>query len=101
MLLYRSASGWWVETAPGNGVSLPRDAADGLTTREDLFDHLQLVARGRTAEALPHEFLAPIEAQEVWAAGVTYYRSRAARMAEAETAGGGDFYDRVYSAERP
>jgi 2-dehydro-3-deoxy-D-arabinonate dehydratase len=45
--------------------------------------------------------LAPIEGQEVWAAGVTYYRSRGARMEESKDAGGGDFYDRVYSAERP
>lgn len=45
--------------------------------------------------------LAPIGSQEVWAAGVTYYRSRTARMEESETAGGGDFYDRVYSAARP
>jgi 2-dehydro-3-deoxy-D-arabinonate dehydratase len=45
--------------------------------------------------------LAPIDAQEVWAAGVTYYRSRTARMAESEVAGGGSFYDRVYSAARP
>ena len=44
---------------------------------------------------------APIGSQEVWAAGVTYYRSRSARMDESKTAGGGDFYDRVYSAERP
>ncbi len=45
--------------------------------------------------------LAPIGNQEVWASGVTYYRSRVARMQEAEEAGGGDFYDRVYDAERP
>jgi 2-dehydro-3-deoxy-D-arabinonate dehydratase len=45
--------------------------------------------------------LAPIGSQEVWASGVTYYRSRNARMEEAKTAGGGDFYDRVYTAERP
>ena len=44
---------------------------------------------------------APIESQEVWAAGVTYLRSRTARMEEAKEAGGGDFYDRVYDAERP
>lgn len=44
---------------------------------------------------------APIESQEVWAAGVTYFRSRTARMEEAKSAGGGDFYDRVYEAERP
>jgi 2-dehydro-3-deoxy-D-arabinonate dehydratase len=45
--------------------------------------------------------LAPIGSQEVWAAGVTYYRSRTARMEEAKDAGGGSFYDRVYAAPRP
>lgn len=44
---------------------------------------------------------APIGSQEVWAAGVTYLRSREARMEESKSAGGGDFYDRVYSADRP
>ena len=101
MLLYRTASAWWVQTAPGMGVPLPRNATDSLTTREDLLEYLETATRGGTPAALPCEFLAPIEAQEVWAAGVTYYRSRAARMAESESAGGGDFYDRVYSAERP
>lgn len=42
--------------------------------------------------------LAPIDRQEVWAAGVTYERSRAARMEEAHMP---DHYDRVYLAERP
>ena len=52
------------------------------------------------ADAQP---LAPIGSQEVWAAGVTYYRSRDARIedAEAHESGGGSFYDRVYTAERP
>ncbi len=48
-----------------------------------------------------HDLLAPIGEQEVWAAGVTYFRSRSARMEESKTAGGGSFYDRVYEAERP
>ncbi|MEM9018784.1 MAG: fumarylacetoacetate hydrolase family protein [Verrucomicrobiota bacterium] len=43
----------------------------------------------------------PIGTQEVWAAGVTYFRSRTARMEEAESAGGDVFYDIVYEAERP
>ena len=43
----------------------------------------------------------PIENQEVWAAGVTYTRSREARMEESQTDAGGDFYDKVYSAARP
>ena len=46
----------------------------------------------------PH-LLPPLDLQEVWAAGVTYERSRAARMEE--TKGAEDFYDKVYTAERP
>jgi len=49
----------------------------------------------------PLSLLAPVAGQEVWAAGVTYYRSRNARMDESKDAGGGSFYDRVYAAERP
>ncbi len=44
---------------------------------------------------------APIGTQEIWASGVTYKRSREARMEESKKAGGGSFYDRVYDAERP
>ena len=50
---------------------------------------------------LATEALAPIGSQEVWAAGVTYFRSRSARIEESKSAGGGDFYDRVYHAHRP
>lgn len=65
-----------------------------------------LTSLTRRLKALPDfrledEVLPPIGQQEVWAAGVTYIRSRAARMDEAKEAGGGDFYDRVYSAARP
>jgi 2-dehydro-3-deoxy-D-arabinonate dehydratase len=41
----------------------------------------------------------PMDSQEVWAAGVTYLRSKEARMEESE--GGGSFYDKVYTAARP
>ena len=44
---------------------------------------------------------APIESQEVWAAGVTYRRSREARKVESEQSGGDVFYDLVYEADRP
>jgi len=43
----------------------------------------------------------PSRARRVWAAGVTYFRSRSARIEESKDAGGGTFYDRVYAAERP
>jgi 2-dehydro-3-deoxy-D-arabinonate dehydratase len=44
---------------------------------------------------------APIQSQEIWAAGVTYLRSRDARMEESKDTGGGSFYDKVYDAVRP
>jgi 2-dehydro-3-deoxy-D-arabinonate dehydratase len=44
-------------------------------------------------------FLAPIDRQEVWAAGVTYKRSKVAR--EEESKGAAQFYDKVYTAPRP
>ncbi|QDT38670.1 fumarylacetoacetate hydrolase family protein [Stratiformator vulcanicus] len=43
--------------------------------------------------------LAPVNGQEVWAAGVTYKRSQTARMEESES--GASHYDRVYTADRP
>jgi 2-dehydro-3-deoxy-D-arabinonate dehydratase len=75
-----------------------------LINRDD--HELVLTSMTRRAGRIPHfspatEALAPIESQEVWAAGVTYYRSRTARLEEAKDAGGGDFYDRVYHAARP
>jgi len=76
---------------------------DALLSRDDLPEFLaEFVARGDSYGRFHEgEVLAPIEGQEVWAAGVTYYRSRGARMEESKDAGGGNFYDRVYSAERP
>ncbi len=47
------------------------------------------------------ELLPPIGSQEVWAAGVTYLRSRTARMEESSSSGGSSFYDLVYNAHRP
>lgn len=60
---------------------------------------------GAAEAALPDpetdSLLPPIGRQEIWAAGVTYFRSRSARMEEAEQAGGDVFYDLVYEADRP
>ena len=43
----------------------------------------------------------PIQSQEVWACGVTYYRSKVGRQEESKNTGGSDFYARVYEADRP
>ena len=74
---------------------------DEIVARENLIEHLHHLVDHATQIPAPVDLLPPIGSQEVWAAGVTYYRSRDARMEESKSAGGGDFYDRVYSAERP
>lgn len=53
--------------------------------------------QGKPSESRAH-WLAPLDLQEVWAAGVTYYRSREAREKESHNIG---MYDKVYDAERP
>ena len=104
MKLLRTSAGWVVETGGGR-FALPPGSTDGLTSREDLPEYLAAVVRDLASRSSPvardTDLLAPIHLQEVWAAGVTYFRSRTARMEESKTASGGDFYDRVYNAERP
>jgi 2-dehydro-3-deoxy-D-arabinonate dehydratase len=72
-------------------------------TREDLGSFLASACQSKkpTQAPLPQALLPPIGSQEVWAAGVTYYRSRNARMEESKNSGHNDFYDRVYHARRP
>ncbi len=79
-----------------------------FVNRKGLFNQVVADLKGlspmekKTAEALlANQLVAPIGTQEVWAAGVTYYRSRTARMEESEISGGATFYDKVYVAERP
>lgn len=52
-------------------------------------------------QAIHGHLLPPIGSQEVWAAGVTWLRSRDARMEESGDSGAADCYQRVYEAERP
>ncbi|MGB8481112.1 MAG: fumarylacetoacetate hydrolase family protein [Acidobacteriaceae bacterium] len=102
MKLYRTQRGAVLEQA-GLFHLVPAASWDELIVREDLRDHLGQLMQGAkpVGDAVSRDMLPPIGNQEVWAAGVTYYRSRNARMEESKTAGGGDFYDRVYHAERP
>jgi 2-dehydro-3-deoxy-D-arabinonate dehydratase len=102
MKLYRTAVAYFVED-DSQFYRGDDTAWDVLISRDDLAGFLKSSLGKFTpvpslAEA---EIQAPIGSQEVWAAGVTYYRSRNARMEESKSAGGGDFYDRVYTAARP
>jgi len=105
MKLYRTTKGVFVEHESRfyfvYAGSSP-DVWDMLVSDPGLPALVQDAIRtGAATEVDPSTFLAPIGSQEVWAAGVTYYRSRTARMEESKEAGGGSFYDRVYEAERP
>ena len=102
MKLYRTSLASFVEQ-DGIHYRVPLTSWDALVTHDDLHGYLlSVVSKGEPAEDFSSAKIeAPIGNQEVWAAGVTYYRSRSARMEESKTTGGGDFYDRVYSAERP
>ena len=102
MKLYRCRDRFIAEHA-GQFYEIPASSWDEIIAREALFAHLSrmISQTSQTQAPSPQEILAPIGSQEVWAAGVTYYRSRDARMEESKSAGGGDFYDRVYSAARP
>lgn len=103
MKIFSTKSGLCAEIASGHYYVLPTSF-----DLDRLFMHP--VPRDCLQSALPGAFsieppagppLPLVQSQEIWAAGVTYYRSRTARMEESNIAGGGSFYDRVYEADRP
>lgn len=80
------------------------EADDPVAEIERLKNRISPAGRWRSQDA-PRvalsevSLLSPVERQEVWAAGVTYLRSKTARMEESEFSA--NAYDRVYAAERP
>ncbi|WP_234735858.1 fumarylacetoacetate hydrolase family protein [Tellurirhabdus bombi] len=112
MKLYRTRKGIIVEHDPGQNSGseryyrAPSDDWDYLVNQDGLYEFLQREvlstrAADEYAEWIQTDLLAPIGQQEIWASGVTYLRSREARIEESKDAGGGDFYARVYDADRP
>jgi 2-dehydro-3-deoxy-D-arabinonate dehydratase len=107
MKLYKLAAGTLLET--DNEIFLgPELDWDQLLGREHLpqllkseAKHWESISSQKADELKSEGLLAPMGNQEIWAAGVTYYRSRTARMEESQDAGGADFYDKVYAADRP
>jgi 2-dehydro-3-deoxy-D-arabinonate dehydratase len=107
MKLYKTRSGI-VLNEQQRYYQLPTTNWDELVNQGNLFSELQMMLTSLEplADWTPVDLLAPIDQQEVWASGVTYLRSRDARMEESkkaggEAGGGSAFYDRVYDAERP
>ncbi len=79
---------------------------DALINRDDLYDFLFSVIQSlpscdEVAMLAGIKLQPPVGSQEIWAAGVTYLRSKEARMEESGKSGASVFYDKVYEAERP
>lgn len=102
-LLYRTALGP-VATSE-RGWLRPEQDWDELLADDELFATLEgCEAVSEADEAVVRAIaapLSPVSRQEVWAAGVTYLRSREARREESRASGGQGFYDHVYDAPRP
>lgn len=104
MLIYRTTQG--IIIAAQHAYYLLATNWDELIQQENPMLYLQAKLKGlsplaNAPKVLETDLLPPVVSQEIWAAGVTYYRSKEARMEESQAAGGGDFYDRVYQAQRP
>jgi 2-dehydro-3-deoxy-D-arabinonate dehydratase len=102
--LYRTSNGFCAEHDGQHFVCAFSSLAELMANdnAESFLEHaIRNAAAAEDPLQRPEQLLPPIDQQEVWAAGVTYFRSRAARMEESKSSGGGDFYDRVYTAERP
>ena len=104
MKIYKTLNGIVIER---NGDYYFKEGMDwdNFINTDPLVDYIESVLptfkRISKEEFVQLKILAPVSKQEIWAAGVTYLRSRDARMEESKDAGGGTFYDKVYLAERP
>ncbi|MBL7872981.1 MAG: fumarylacetoacetate hydrolase family protein [Cyclobacteriaceae bacterium] len=105
MHLYKTPEGALL-VAGTNSYLLNQDW-DQLINQSDLHQHLKSQAAPSSAvsetrkQELIKKATAPIGSQEVWASGVTYLKSRDARMEESKESGAADVYQKVYDAERP
>jgi 2-dehydro-3-deoxy-D-arabinonate dehydratase len=105
MKLYRTSQGNYL-FHEGKTYALSGTDWDELLNQKDLPVFLKTQCVERNTSPLREEDLvaiakAPLKSQEVWAAGVTYFRSKTARMEESKESGGSTFYDKIYDADRP
>jgi len=102
--LYHLQNGLLIESSAGFHL-LPGENWDTFVNDDRLYAKTREVASKTPAYPQANEVLKKVEitakSQEIWAAGVTWYRSKVGREEESKTAGGSDFYGRVYEADRP
>lgn len=106
MKLFRVKQGIVIEDNKSNFYFLQSVSWDEFINDDNLYQKMKSITQSQNAtpeagDLIASSILPPIQSQELWACGVTYFRSKVGRQEEAKAAGGGDFYERVYEAERP
>ena len=103
MKIYRTKAGIVIEDEGKFFLTKEEDWETFINDDNLLKKVKQIIATTASGDKnLIDDVLAPIGSnQELWACGVTYLRSKIGRQEESKEAGGGDFYARVYEAERP
>lgn len=104
MKLYNTSKGILIES-DNKFYKVDKDW-DQLINDDNLYNNLKSLIETTSPtndyqDMIDHYLKAPLVSQEIWASGVTYYNSKMARQEESKVAGGGDFYERVYHADRP
>ena len=104
MKVYKISSGAVLETG-GNFYETETADWDSFINDNNLLKKLnELISSGKAIKTTVIDqaaILSPLGNQELWACGVTYLRSKVGRQEESRSAGGADFYAKVYEAERP
>ena len=103
MKLYKTKQGIVIENENGSYL-LPNEDWDSFVNDDALFQKMKEKIRDLSPSQtnIIENILPPVGSrQELWACGVTYLKSKIGRQEESKDAGGGDFYARVYEAERP
>ncbi|WP_194976882.1 fumarylacetoacetate hydrolase family protein [Aquiflexum lacus] len=101
MRIFKSSNNIIIESEGKHYLADTKDW-NSLVNQEDLFQKLKQQIKPSSEINWTADMLqAPIGTQEIWAAGVTYFRSREARMEESKDSGADVFYSKVYEAERP
>ncbi len=104
MKLYKTKMGIIIQK--GNTFYQVNGDWDSFVNDDSLFDKMEKISQKNDPVKNGQELIdsgleAPIGSQELWASGVTYFRSKKGRQEESKKAGGADFYQHVYEAERP
>lgn len=103
MKLYKTKQGIVIENENGSYL-LPNEDWDSFVNDDALSQKMKEKTRDLSPSQtnIIENILPPVGSrQELWACGVTYLKSKIGRQEESKDAGGGDFYARVYEAERP